>query len=79
MGPRGAIYLEPYLQWVRSRAIQLKMPYTQETPMPNLFVKTTPPLLYDLEELKLALVRMQQERDAWKNKFQALESSYKAD
>ena len=46
--------------------------------MPDLFVKTTPPLLDDLEELHLALVRMQQERDAWKNKFQTLESSYKA-
>ena len=46
--------------------------------MPGLFVKTTPSLLDDLEELQLALVRMQQERDAWKNKFQTLESSYKA-
>ena len=47
--------------------------------MPDLFVNTTPPLLDDLEELQLALVRMQQERDSWKNKFQALESSYRAD
>ena len=79
MGPRGVVSLEPCLQWVRSRAIQLKMPYTRETPMPDLFVKTTPPLLDDLEELQLALVRMQQERDAWKNKFQTLESSYRED
>ena len=47
--------------------------------MSDLFVKTTPPLLDDLEELQLALVRMQQERDAWKNKFQTLESSYRED
>ena len=47
--------------------------------MPGLFVKTTPPLLDDLEELQLALVRVQLERDAWKNKFQTLESSYRAD
>ena len=47
--------------------------------MPDLFVKITPPLLDDLEELHLALVRMQQERDAWKNKFQTLESSYRVD
>ena len=46
--------------------------------MLNLFVKTTHPLLDDLEELQLALVRMQRERDAWKNKFQSLESSYRA-
>ena len=46
--------------------------------MPGIFVKTTPLLLDDLYQLQLALVRMQQERDAWKNKFQTLESSYKA-
>ena len=40
---------------------------------------TTPPLLDDLVDLQLALVRMQQERDAWKNKFHTLESSCKAD
>ena len=45
------------------------MLYTRETPMPDLFVKTTPPLLNDLEELQLALVKMQQEKDAWMNKF----------
>ena len=45
--------------------------------MPDLFVKTTPPLLDDMEELQLALVRMQQEKDAWKNKCQTLEISYR--
>ena len=68
MGPRGAVSLEPYLQWVQARAIQLKMPYSREAPMPDMFVKTTPPLLNDVEELQLALVRMQQEKEAWKNK-----------
>ena len=47
--------------------------------MPDLFVKTTPPLLDDLEELQLTLVRMQQEKDAWKKKFQTLDISYRAD
>ena len=47
--------------------------------MPDFFVKTTPHLLDDLEELQLTLVRMKQERDAWKNKFQTLEGSYRAD
>ena len=47
--------------------------------MPDLFMNTTPPLLDDLKELHLALVRMQQKRDAWKNKFQTLESSYRED
>ena len=70
--------MEAYLLWVQARAIQLKMSYSQETPMPDLFVKTTPPLLDDLEELQLSLVRMQQEKDAWKNKCQTLDVSYRA-
>ena len=45
--------------------------------MPDMFVKTTPPLLDDLEELQLALVRMQQEKEAWKNKYQTLDISYR--
>ena len=72
LGPRRVISLEPYLQWVQTRAIQLKMSYSLEAPMSGLFVKTTPPLLDDMEELHLALVRMQQEKDAWKNKCQTL-------
>ena len=79
LGPRGAVSLEPYLQWVQARAIQLKMPYSWEAPMPDMFVKTTPPLLDDMEELQLALVRMQQEKEAWKNKCHTLEVSYRAD
>ena len=43
LGPRGAVSLEPYLQWVQTRAIQLKMSYSRETLMPDLFVKTTSP------------------------------------
>ena len=78
LGPRGVVSLEPYLQWVQARAIQLKMSYSRETPMPDMFVKTTPPLLDDVEELQLALVRMQQEKDAWKNKCHTLEVSYRA-
>ena len=79
LGPRWAVSFEPYLQWVQMRAIQLKMSYSWEAPMPDLFVKTTPPLLNDVEELQLALVRMQQEKEAWKNKCQTLEVSYRAD
>ena len=47
--------------------------------MPDLFVKTTPPLLDNIEVLQLAVVRMQQEKDAWKNKCQTLDISYRAD
>ena len=64
LGPRGVVSLEPYLQWVQTRDIQLKMLYSRETPMSDLFVKTTPPLLDGAEELQLTLVRMHQEKDA---------------
>ena len=47
--------------------------------MLDLFVKTTPPLLDDIEEIQLDLIRMQQEKDAWKNRCQTLEISYRAD
>ena len=47
--------------------------------MPDLFVKTTPPLLDDLQELQLSLVIMQQKRDTWKKKCQTLEIYYRAD
>ena len=79
LGPRGTVSLEPYLQWLQTRAIQLKMPYSLEAHMHDMFVKTTPPLLDDVKELQLALVRMQQEKKAWKNKCQTLEMSYRAD
>ena len=67
LGPRRVVSLEPYLQWVQTRTIQLKMLYFREAPMPEMFVRTTPPLLDDMEELQLSLVRMQQEKEAWKN------------
>ena len=44
-----------------------------------MFVKTTSPLLDYVEELQLGLVKMQQEKEAWKNKCQTLEMSYRAD
>ena len=45
--------------------------------MPDMFVKTTPPLLDDMEELQLALVRMHREKEAWENKCLTLEISYR--
>ena len=51
LGPRGVISLETHLRWVQARAIQLKMSYSCEEPIPDMFVRTTPPLLDDVEEL----------------------------
>ena len=41
-----------------------------------MFMRNTPPILDDVEELHLSFVRMQQEKEAWKNKYQTLEVSY---
>ena len=71
--------MEPHIHWVQARVIQLKMPYSREEPIPDMFVMTTPPLLDDVEELHLSLVRMQQEKEAWKNKCQTLEMSYQTE
>ena len=75
LGPRGVVSLEPHLCWVQARAIQLKMPYSREESISDMFIRTTPPLLDDVEELQLALVRMQQEKESWKNKYQTMEVS----
>ena len=48
LGPRGAVSLEPHLRWVQAREIQLKIPYSREEPIPDMFLKTTPPLLDDI-------------------------------
>ena len=39
-------------------------------------MRTPPPILDDVEELQLSLVKMQQEKEAWKTKYQTLEVSY---
>ena len=44
--------------------------------MSDMFMRTPPPVLDDVEELQVALVRMQQEKEAWKNKYKTLEVSY---
>ena len=48
-GPRGVVSLEPRLRWVQARIVQLKMPYSPKEPIHDMFVKTTPPLLDDME------------------------------
>ena len=55
------------------------MPYYHEEPMLDKFVKTTPSFLNDVEELQLSLIRMQQEKETWKNKCQTLEMSYQTE
>ena len=64
MGPRGVVSLEPHLRWVQTREIQLDMPYSREGPIPGMFLRITTPLLDDVEEPQLALVRMQEEKEA---------------
>lgn len=73
LGKKNCIALEPYTQWVRLRATQIRMPYSHHDPLQPLAPKTSyiPP--DDKEKLQATLEVMRQERDSWKNKAHVLE------
>ena len=67
--------MEPYLLWVQSRVVELKMSYYREEPLVDLFLATTQGS-YHIEDLQFSLLRMQQENEAWKNKYHTLKMSH---
>ena len=70
LGHRGAVSLEPYLQWVRARACALKMPYKLEKPLfPTVASSSVVILIENIGEYQGNLARMKSERDAWKEKY----------
>lgn len=73
LGKKDCTSYEPYLQWIRARAIQLKMPYPHHDPIKPAPLKTPYLPLDDKEELQATLERVKKERDAWKDKAQVLE------
>lgn len=73
LGKKDCTTYEPYIQWVRARAIQLKMPYPHHDPIEPLPLKTSFLPLDNKEELKATLEKVKQERNAWKSKAQILE------
>lgn len=55
---------------MQARAVSLKMPYPRQEPLSLTVKEPSPIFMTDTEKLKVALNRMQQEKDAWKNKYQ---------
>ena len=70
LGKPNCVYLEPYLQWVQARAIKFKMPYRRHEPLPIVARESTLIFMSDVENLQIALRKVQRERDAWKNESQ---------
>ena len=73
LGRKDCTSYEPYLQWVRARAVQLKMPYPRQDPIIPTPLRTTylPP--DDVEKLQAAVESLTRERDLWKNRTQIVE------
>ena len=64
------VSMNPYLQWVQTRAIQLKMPYPRQRLVP--LKEPTYIFMCDAKKLQIALTKAQRERNAWKNKYQVV-------
>ena len=73
LGMTNCVSLEPYLKWVQDRAISLKMPYSRQEPLHLVDKEPTYYFMDDAEKLKIALTKVQRERDAWKNKYQVVD------
>lgn len=68
------VSLEPYLQWVQPRVVSLKMPYPRQEPLYLTVKEYSLIFMADAEKLKIALTRVQREKDAWKNKYQIIQT-----
>ncbi|XP_050875973.1 uncharacterized protein LOC127079633 [Lathyrus oleraceus] len=73
LGRKDCVSLEPYLQWVQARALDLKMLYPHQEPLPMTDRCPTPVFMTDNEKIHISSTHMQQDRDAWKNKYQIVE------
>ncbi|XP_050897268.1 uncharacterized protein LOC127104098 [Lathyrus oleraceus] len=71
-GKTNCVSLEPYLKWVQDRAISLKIPYPRQEPLPLADKEPTYIFMTDAEKLKIALTKVQRERDALKDKYQII-------
>lgn len=70
-GKTNCVPLEPYFKWVQDRAISLKMPYPRQEPLPLAGKEPTYILMTNSEKLKIALTKVQRERDAWKTSIKS--------
>ena len=70
LGRPNCVAIEPYLRWVQTRAIKLRMPYPRQEVLP-----LKEPVLYfmkDKEKLQIAFNKVQQEKNSWRNKYRIL-------
>ena len=62
--------MEPYLRWVQTRAIKLRMSYPRQEVLPlkeiSLYFRN------DTEKLQIAFNNVQREKTSWRNKYQIL-------
>ena len=72
LGPCNCVALEAYTLWVKKRALELKMPYLGERPIPMVVVEPLTLPNHDVEELEDSLANMKQEKDMWEECFRAL-------
>ena len=63
LGRKDCTAYEPYLQWVRTRALQLKMPYSHHDPIEPMPLRASylPP--DDVEKLQAAVESVTRERE----------------
>ena len=72
LGQKLGIASETYLNWVRARVVELKMPYPRKEPLHVMIEEPTPYYMTNVEELQVALTKARQERDVWKSKYQVV-------
>ncbi|XP_050877397.1 uncharacterized protein LOC127081157 [Lathyrus oleraceus] len=77
LGKLDCVSLEPYLQLVQARVVGLKIPYRRQERLSLTIKKPSLIFMTGTEKLKIALTRVQQERDAWKNKYQIIHAENK--
>ena len=74
LGNKNSIPLEPYLKWVRTRTLNLMMPYEAilliiKEPVAEGDVPYTvlyPDMLTSLEDMQIAWIQLKEERDTFK-------------
>ncbi|XP_050896580.1 uncharacterized protein LOC127103351 [Lathyrus oleraceus] len=62
LGNTNCVSLEPCLKWVQDRAINLKIPYSRQKPLPLVDKEPTYIFMTDAEKLNIVLTKAQREK-----------------
>ncbi|KAI5418499.1 hypothetical protein KIW84_042936 [Lathyrus oleraceus] len=73
---RNCVALEAYTLWVKKRALELKITYPCERPMPMVMVEPLTLPNQDVKELEDTLVKMKQEKYMWEERLCALSKKH---